>query len=99
MVTLWFIKDGKITAEPGLLKFSISISFPSKSFKFRSLSLFISLSNNYASEEDLKEIDMRVKTKVLECEKFAEESSYPEKNVMYDSVYEQTDYPFLKHKI
>ena len=57
------------------------------------------LSNNYASEEDLKEIDMRVKTKVLECEKFAEESPFPEVNVMYDAVYEQKDYPFIKHKL
>ena len=57
------------------------------------------LSNNYASEEDLKEIDTRVKTKVLECEKFAEESPFPEVNVMYDAVYEQKDYPFIKHKL
>jgi pyruvate dehydrogenase E1 component alpha subunit len=36
---------------------------------------------------------------VAECEKFAEESPYPEKNVMYDTVYQQEDYPFLPHKI
>ena len=36
---------------------------------------------------------------VSECEKFAEESPYPEKNVMYDAVYEQKDYPFLPHKL
>ena len=57
------------------------------------------LSNNYATEEDLKEIDMRVKSRVLEYEKFAEDSPYPEVNVMYDAVYEQKDYPFIKHKI
>ena len=53
----------------------------------------------YATEEEVAEIDKRVKDKVAECEKFAEESPYPEKNVMYDVVYEQEDYPFLPHKL
>lgn len=53
----------------------------------------------YATEEEIKEIDKRVKERVAECEKFAEESAYPEKNVMYDVVYEQEDYPFLPHKL
>ncbi len=43
--------------------------------------------------------DKRVKDLVKECEKFAEESPYPDKNVMYDAVYEQEDYPFIQHKI
>ena len=50
-------------------------------------------------KKKLDEIDSRVKDLVKECEKFAEESSYPDKNLMYDAVYEQKDYPFLKHKI
>ena len=58
----------------------------------------IIIQNNYATPDDILEIDARVKQKVIECEKFADESPYPEKNVMYDSVYEQEDYPFLKHK-
>ena len=41
----------------------------------------------------------RVKDLVDECEKFAEESPYPEKNVMFDAVYEQEDYPFLSDKL
>lgn len=53
---------------------------------------------NYATEEEIKEIDKRVKDKVAECQKFAEESDFPDKNVMYDVVYEQEDYPFLAHK-
>ena len=52
----------------------------------------------YASEDEIKKINKRVKDKVSECEKFAEESDFPEKNVMYDVVYEQKDYPFLAHK-
>jgi len=35
----------------------------------------------------------------LECEKFAESSPYPDSSLMYDAVYEQEDYPFIKHKL
>jgi pyruvate dehydrogenase E1 component alpha subunit len=52
----------------------------------------------YASEKEIKTINKRVKDLVSECEQFAEESDWPEKNVMYDVVYEQKDYPFLAHK-
>jgi pyruvate dehydrogenase E1 component alpha subunit len=57
------------------------------------------LDKKYATEDDLKTIDKRVKEKVKECEKFADESDYPDKNVMYDVVYEQKDYPFISHKL
>lgn len=53
----------------------------------------------YATEKEIKEIDQRVKDLVAECEKFAEESDFPDKSVMYDVVYEQEDYPFLSHKV
>lgn len=54
---------------------------------------------NWATEEEIVRIDKRVRDLVKECEKFAEESPYPDKNVMYDVVYEQEDYPFLPHKL
>ncbi|MDP2060109.1 MAG: thiamine pyrophosphate-dependent enzyme, partial [Flavobacteriaceae bacterium] len=54
--------------------------------------------NNYATEEEILAIDKRVKALVIECEKFAEESAYPEISQLYDVVYEQKDYPFLSHK-
>ncbi|TXN34732.1 pyruvate dehydrogenase (acetyl-transferring) E1 component subunit alpha [Flagellimonas hymeniacidonis] len=57
------------------------------------------LEKGYASEDQIKEIDKRVKDLVLECEKFAEESDYPPLEQMYDTVYEQEDYPFLQHKL
>ena len=57
------------------------------------------LSKKYASQKQIDEIDASVKAKVKECEKFAEESPYPDKNLMYDAVYEEKNYPFLKHKI
>lgn len=53
----------------------------------------------YATQEDIKVIDKRVKDLVNECEKFADESPYPDKSVMYDAVYDQEDYPFLPHKL
>jgi len=56
------------------------------------------LKNKYADIKFLEEIDKKVKEKVLECEKFAESSDFPEKSVMYDAVYEQENYPFIKHK-
>ena len=59
----------------------------------------IILEKNYATEDEIKEIDKRVKGLVSECEKFAEESPFPEKSLMYDAVYEQEDYPFLEHKV
>ncbi len=55
--------------------------------------------NKYASEIEIEKINQRVKDLVAECEKFAEESPYPEKNVMFDAVYEQEDYPFLSDKL
>ncbi len=53
----------------------------------------------WATEKEIGAINDRVKKLVKECEKFAEDSPYPEKNVMYDVVYEQEDYPFLPHKL
>ena len=57
------------------------------------------LDKKYATEDDLKVIDKRVKDLVTECEKFADESPYPDPQQLYDMVYEQEDYPFIKHKI
>lgn len=59
----------------------------------------IILEKKYATEDDIKEIDQRVKDKVKECEEFAENSDFPDKDVMYDVVYEQEDYPFIPHKL
>jgi pyruvate dehydrogenase E1 component alpha subunit len=55
--------------------------------------------NKWATEAEIKKIDKRVKDKVKECEKFADESPYPDKNIMFDVVYEQEDYPFLSDKL
>ena len=56
------------------------------------------LKNKYADIKSLEKIDKKVKERVLECEEFAESSDFPDKSVMYDAVYEQDNYPFIKHK-
>lgn len=53
----------------------------------------------YATEDEIKTINDDVKARVAECEKFADESPYPDKQQLYDMVYEQKDYPFLKHRL
>ena len=44
------------------------------------------LEKKYATEDEVKSMDKRVKDKVKECEKFADESDFPDKNLMYDVV-------------
>ncbi|MEE9363175.1 MAG: pyruvate dehydrogenase (acetyl-transferring) E1 component subunit alpha [Cellulophaga sp.] len=55
--------------------------------------------NEYATEDEITDTMKRVKSLVAECEKFAEESDYPPVSQLYDMVYEQEDYPFIKHKL
>ena len=57
------------------------------------------LNKKYSTQVELSKIDDKIKNKVKECEKFAEESDYPDTSLMYDAVYEQNDYPFLTHKL
>lgn len=59
----------------------------------------ILLEKKYATEEEIKAMDKNVKKRVAECEKFAEESPFPDVNVMYDVVYDQEDYPFIPHRL
>jgi len=53
----------------------------------------------YLTEKQIKKINEDVKAEVLACEKFAEESPFPKVQQMYDMVYEQKDFPFLKHRL
>lgn len=50
----------------------------------------------YASEDDFKAIDKRVKDLVNECVKFADDSDFPTADNLYKHVYIQNDYPFIK---
>jgi pyruvate dehydrogenase E1 component subunit alpha len=53
------------------------------------------LEKKYASVDDLKSIDDKVKGQVAESVKFAEESNYPDPSEAYKDVYVQEDYPFI----
>ncbi|GAB3504191.1 pyruvate dehydrogenase (acetyl-transferring) E1 component subunit alpha [Emticicia fontis] len=54
------------------------------------------LKNGIATEAELEEIDNRVKAKVEEAVKFAEESPFPKAETAFDDIYVQSDYPFLR---
>jgi len=53
------------------------------------------LDNKWATEEELKAIDNKIKEEVEESVKFAEESPYPDASEAYKDVYVQEDYPFI----
>lgn len=53
------------------------------------------IDNSWATETDLEEIENKVKIFIEECEQFAEQSPFPDNEVMYKYVYSQVDYPFL----
>ena len=53
--------------------------------------------NNFASEQDIEKMQNEVKEVIAEAIKFAEESPFPTEKDLYDSVYEQSDYPFIKN--
>ncbi len=49
----------------------------------------------YATEEQIKEINTRVKQQVDECVTFAENSPFPDDAELYKDVYYQQNYPYL----
>ncbi len=53
------------------------------------------LEKKYATEEELKEIDNKVKEQVAESVRFSEESNYPDPSEAYKDVYVQEDYPYI----
>ncbi len=53
----------------------------------------------YLTAEEIQAINEDIKARVIACEKFADESPYPKKQQLYDMVYEQENYPFLKHRL
>ncbi len=53
------------------------------------------LTNDWATKEELDNIVNEVKKEVDEAVEFAENSPYPEDDVMYKYIYSEPDYPFL----
>lgn len=54
------------------------------------------LKNKIASENDLNEINKKVKAQVEESVRFAEESPFPAPEDAFRDVYAEEDYPFIK---
>jgi pyruvate dehydrogenase E1 component alpha subunit len=54
------------------------------------------LDNNYATEQDLEEIDNKIKAQVAESVEFAESSPYPTVDELFKDVYAQQDYPYIQ---
>lgn len=54
------------------------------------------LENEFATEQQLEEIDSRIKEEVLASVEFAENSPYPTADELYKDVYAQQDYPFIQ---
>jgi len=53
--------------------------------------------NKFATEKEIEAIQQEVKTTIDDAIKFAEESPFPTEKDLYESVYEQIDYPFIKN--
>jgi pyruvate dehydrogenase E1 component alpha subunit len=53
------------------------------------------LDNKLASEEELENIDKKIKDIVAESVQFAEESEFPDPKEAYTDVYVENDYPFV----
>ena len=56
----------------------------------------ILLEQGWMTEEELKAVEKEVKDTVEEAVKFADESPLPEAHELYEDVYTQEDYPFVK---
>jgi len=53
------------------------------------------LEKKYATDDELSEIDQRVKDGVNECVEFADKAEFPQPEHLYTDVYKQEDYPFI----
>jgi pyruvate dehydrogenase E1 component alpha subunit len=56
----------------------------------------ILLEQKWMTEEELKAVEKEVKTTVEEAVVFADESPKPEPHELYEDVYTQVDYPFVR---
>lgn len=52
--------------------------------------------NNWLKDKEIEDINSWIKNEVLESVKFAEESPYPDPHELYEDVYVQKDYPYIK---
>ncbi|MBS1617531.1 MAG: pyruvate dehydrogenase (acetyl-transferring) E1 component subunit alpha [Bacteroidetes bacterium] len=53
------------------------------------------LKKKYATQADLDAISAKVDTEIEECQKFAEESPFPDDSELFKDIYAEENYPFL----
>ncbi len=51
----------------------------------------------YATAKELEKIDNRVKDLINQCVKFAEDSDFPNPEALYQDIYTQENYPFIRN--
>jgi len=51
--------------------------------------------NNFATDEQIEQINEKVKMEVDECVQFAEESPWPDDNELYKDIYSDANYPYI----
>ena len=54
------------------------------------------LDKKYATMKEIEDIQERIEVEIEACVKFAEESPYPEDDAVFEDIYVQQDYPFIK---
>jgi len=54
------------------------------------------LENKIATEEEINAIQVKIKAEIADAAKFAENSNFPDPAGLYQHVYVQEDYPFIK---
>ncbi|HRF77093.1 MAG TPA: thiamine pyrophosphate-dependent enzyme, partial [Chitinophagales bacterium] len=54
------------------------------------------LDKKYATMKEIEDIQERIEVEIEACVKFAEESPYPDDDAVFEDIYVQQDYPFIK---
>jgi pyruvate dehydrogenase E1 component alpha subunit len=54
------------------------------------------LKNKWIDEKGIEAVEEKVKGLVDESIKFAEESPYPDESELYEDVYSEPNYPYIK---
>jgi len=52
--------------------------------------------NKYATDKQLETIHEKVKQQIIDAIKFAEDSPFPEPEDMYNEIYAEPNYPFIR---
>lgn len=54
------------------------------------------LKKKYATQAEIDAINEKVEKEIEECVQFAENSPYPDDEALYEDIYAEPDYPFMK---